>query len=116
MKSFLIALMLLSGSVANASWYPGDSSHKTEDEHFSFQDMSQSGHMALGAAITMFSEEVLIKSGMKPIPAALVAIMFTGVLGAAKEVFLDDYCSPSGIKAFWVGAAIGGVTFTVLKF
>lgn len=116
MRSLLLITLLLVSYTAQASWYPGDSSHKTEDENFSFQDMSQTGHMALGAAITMFTEEVLIKSGMSPIPAAVTAIVFGGMLGTAKEVFLDDYCSPSGIKAFWFGSAVGGVAFTALKF
>lgn len=115
MKVMVIAALFLP-STTIAGWYPGDSSHNPQDEQFSFQDMSQSSHMFAGAAIAVVGQQLLVKTGMKPIPAALTAMAFSALVGAAKETFVDDYCSPSGIKSFWFGAAIGGVTMITLSF
>lgn len=117
MKWFITLIFALQASVCLAgNSYPNDNSHNLEDEAFNPQDMSQAAHLFAGAAMSIATHQILMKTGMKPIPAVLCAMATSALIGTAKEVFFDDYTSKNGIKSFWVGSAIGGALSLTLTF
>lgn len=119
MKRILIALSLLVALSGCAGGPPleGTPNDYYANDHFRLDDYDTDVHIlaAYGISLTT-SELVYTKFHMTKLESTLLGIMVAGGAGTCKEVLHDAYTSRTDLKAWWLGALTGGLTFNIINF